>query len=177
MTQHKKPAFTLIELLIVITIIGILAVFVIASFNSAQQKSRDAKRKSDLDAVKKALELVRSDCTFGSYYPLIAGSRPVRYESLKTYLIDLNYMKNPPQDPLFTDITGTNWYEMGFVSNSPTNNVCPVDGTDPLGKGNVEYWLRATLENTNDPAGAESQAKCGGLPSSATFNWYYVCSQ
>src|SRR3990167_7760520 len=64
-----KRGFTLIELLVVISIIGILASFVVASFNSAQQKGRDSKRKSDLDAVKTALELAKSDSTGGGYYP------------------------------------------------------------------------------------------------------------
>src|SRR3990167_4751352 len=68
-----KRGFTLIELLVVIAIIGILATFVIASFSSAQGRGRDSRRKADLDAVKKALELAKADCTGGAYYPVMAG--------------------------------------------------------------------------------------------------------
>ena len=67
-----KRGFTLIELLVVIAIIGILATFIVASFTSAQQKARDSKRKTDLDAIKKALELYKGDQLAGTY-PLTAN--------------------------------------------------------------------------------------------------------
>src|SRR3990167_11030107 len=71
--QSKSKGFTLIELLVVIAIIGILASFAIASFTSAQAKGRDSRRKADLDAVSKALELNKSDCIGGAWYPVMTG--------------------------------------------------------------------------------------------------------
>lgn len=47
----------MIELLVVIAIIGILSSVVLASLNSARQKSRDAKRVSDIQNLQLALEL------------------------------------------------------------------------------------------------------------------------
>lgn len=63
----------MIELLVVITIIGILVTIAIASFQTAQAKARDSRRKTDLDAFKKALELYKSD-TAGGLYPACASA-------------------------------------------------------------------------------------------------------
>jgi len=57
----KKNGFTLVELLIVITIIGILTMIVSSSFVSSQQKSRDASRKSDLKSLSDALNMYYAD--------------------------------------------------------------------------------------------------------------------
>ena len=52
-----RHGFTLIELLVVIAIIGILSSVVLASLNSARQKSRVARRIADIGQVRLALEL------------------------------------------------------------------------------------------------------------------------
>lgn len=55
--KGQSEGFTLIELLVVIAIIGILASVVLASLNSARQKSRDARRVADIKQIQLALEL------------------------------------------------------------------------------------------------------------------------
>lgn len=63
MKKNLSPrnGFTLIELLVVIAILGILAAIGLASFLGTQEKARDAKRKSDLDNIARALELYYND--------------------------------------------------------------------------------------------------------------------
>lgn len=59
MKQHK--GLTLIELLIVIAIIIVLLLVATFSLNSIREKSRDAKRLSDLHALQQALEVVKTE--------------------------------------------------------------------------------------------------------------------
>lgn len=61
--MNKNNGFTLIELVLVIGILAILAVFVLATLNPLEQfkKARDAQRKSDLGQIQKALEQYYQD--------------------------------------------------------------------------------------------------------------------
>lgn len=56
-----RRGFTLIELLVVISIIGILITMGTVAFTTAQRKSRDAKRRSDVRAISNALEQYYAD--------------------------------------------------------------------------------------------------------------------
>src|SRR4030042_4388316 len=66
--QKNKKGFTLIELLVVIAIIGLLSTLAVVALNTARQKSRDAKRVSDIKQIQTALELYYAD---GNAYPSI----------------------------------------------------------------------------------------------------------
>ena len=59
-SQHRTPnylGFTLIELLITVIILAVLVVIGITVFSGTQQKARDARRRSDVIAISKALEV------------------------------------------------------------------------------------------------------------------------
>lgn len=57
-----KKGFTLIEMLVVVSLIGILTTLVVANLNSARQRARDTQRKSDLRSIETALRLYYQDC-------------------------------------------------------------------------------------------------------------------
>lgn len=67
--MKKAKGFTLIELLVVIAIIGLLSTLAVVALNNARQKSRDAKRVSDVKQVSTALELFFAD---NNGYPVAA---------------------------------------------------------------------------------------------------------
>lgn len=52
----SKKGFTLIEMLVVISIIGILTTLALASFIGIQKQARDTRRKSDLKQYQTSLE-------------------------------------------------------------------------------------------------------------------------
>jgi len=62
-----KNGFTLLEMLVVVGIMAILVSIGSVSYSTAQKKSRDAKRKSDLQAIQNGLEQYYSIC--GYQYP------------------------------------------------------------------------------------------------------------
>jgi general secretion pathway protein G len=59
--RWSLAGFTMIELLVVATIMIVLTTIALVSYRSATQNSRNAKRKTDLQTVRQALVLYRSD--------------------------------------------------------------------------------------------------------------------
>ncbi len=59
--KSSQKAFTLLELLVVMAIMALLVGLGLRTFGSVQQKSRDNKRKQDLQNLSKALELYYND--------------------------------------------------------------------------------------------------------------------
>lgn len=59
--MNNKPAFTLIELLVASTIIIVLMGIGVASFRSAGQQARNARRAADMEALKSAQVMHRTE--------------------------------------------------------------------------------------------------------------------
>ena len=70
----KRFGFTLIEIMVSVAIIAVLTSMAAVSFTSAQRNARDGKRKADLEQVRAALVIYRTDAANGQYPPSINWS-------------------------------------------------------------------------------------------------------
>ncbi len=68
----KKNGFTFIELLVVITIMAVMMAAAIVSYTNTNTRSRDSKRRADLEVIRSALEICRANT--GTYPATITGS-------------------------------------------------------------------------------------------------------
>lgn len=88
----RRQGFTFIEMLVVVTLIGILSLIGVANFRVANQKSRDGRRQGDLQQIRAALELYRTDQNaYPAALPAVGGSLSAG---------GTTYMSDRPGDPL-----------------------------------------------------------------------------
>ena len=126
----RQRAFTLIEVLTVVAIIGLLASIILVGLGSFRARARDARRIADLRSTQNALELYYTKFTM---YPPDGDWSAVQNEVINA-AIGVNKLA---QDPL----TGRSGYDQyGYDVSSDRQS----------------YVLRAQLEDTNNPALAES---------------------
>jgi prepilin-type N-terminal cleavage/methylation domain-containing protein len=55
--MRRQRGFTIVELVVVLTIMAILLVLVTVGLNASQVNARDAKRKADIEAISRGLEV------------------------------------------------------------------------------------------------------------------------
>jgi len=58
---RKQPGFTLVELLVVVTVIAILAGLVLGVAGQIQNKSASARAETDITAISNALESYKAE--------------------------------------------------------------------------------------------------------------------
>lgn len=90
----KKNGFTLIELLVVMTILAVLFGLAMVSYQGAKKSARDGKRKADLEEVRSALEMCRTDT---DSYPPTGG---FSFGGSLTCDDGTSYMDYVPVDPI-----------------------------------------------------------------------------
>ncbi len=91
--MKQRKGFTLIEILVVTTIIAVLAVGAFVSFASAGKSARDSRRKTDLETVRQALVLYKAE---NGCYP----ASTYTYTTMTALLVTNGYLSNPaPSDP------------------------------------------------------------------------------
>ena len=166
---NKLSGFTLVELLVVIAIIVILISVSLVGLTGSRETARDAKRKADLEAIRSALELYKSD---NNKYPSLATENTCDssmgscgtscYKTTNACAgsdwaspltaLESNYITDLPKDPMNTT---TYFFYYEPVCNGETQSVCGASKTCPGSDTCCAYELGTLLE---------------------TGTWYTVCS-
>jgi general secretion pathway protein G len=118
--NKKSFGFTMIELLVVATIIIVLSAIGLVSYRTANIKARDGKRKGDLEQVRSALELYRSDeGTYPAHSPASNANYLLMITDLKSSPGGNSYLSADIDDPVNSD---PNVYT--YTSDGSTYQVC-----------------------------------------------------
>lgn len=143
--------FTLIELMIAISIVAILSTIGLVQYGNAQKIARDAKRKQDLRSIATALELHRQ--TTGSY-PISnawtssdSGSNPWISQLTQGYI---NITPKDPKNRRTYPIHHGYYIDNYVYSYWAGPTLAILGGYCPVSAGKY-YVLVTQLENTSDP--------------------------
>jgi len=122
MRAQVRKAFTLVEILIVVVILGILAAIVIPQFTSASEDAQISSAESQLQTVRNQIELyrVRNNGTAPAVADLFDDSEAdLDEEPVGGWIgvINIDYLRTPPVNPR----TGTSTVVAGTAA--PTDAV------------------------------------------------------
>ncbi len=148
--MKQQSGFTLLEVLVAAVIVIVLTAVGVTSYSAVTQKSRDARRTSDLEQVRSALEMYRSD---NGYYPNAGNGNWTNISSLSAGGLVPSFMQSIPADPRdttnyyqykATNVSGGNYYGYCLTAkfetlSVATNNCSP---TTTLPNSNYNYGLR-----------------------------------
>ena len=117
----SSPGFTIIELMIVVTIVGILATLAVPSYHAAIIKAKEGALRQDLFSLRDVIDQHRAD----------KGKYPETIQAL----VAAGYLRRVPIDPL-TGSTSS-WQEM--VDQTEGGMVDVFSGSDLVGTNGVPY--------------------------------------
>ncbi len=137
----KKNGFTLLEILVVISIIGILIALGTAAFTTAQKKGRDARRKADIKAMQNGFE---------QYYSK-NGVYPTTYLEAGDATI---FPAGVPEDPknvspnVYTINLATDSYCVCSLleSSAANSSALPNSGSTTCSYGTGSYYCLSNLQ-------------------------------
>jgi type II secretion system protein G len=149
-SNQRKKAFTLIELLIVIAVIGVLIAIILPNLIGMRERARDSKRKNDLAQLKTALRMYFND-----------------YNSYPQSSID---EKICCSDPITCDQCIDSIFAV--AGQTYTKDLPEIYTYTPRNAGQG-FLLSTILENASDKDIEASVARCQVV--SSTPNTFYIC--
>lgn len=125
--RNSEIGFTLVELMIVVTIIGIIAAIALASLGLIKENARDKRRLTDITAIRHAMNLYATD---NGSFPRLAGTHCIGKNNGETCWGDTNmpgstaltqalqpHLKTIPMDPVSDRGWGDTYlYLDGFIN-------------------------------------------------------------
>jgi len=143
----KNKAFSLIELLVTVGIIGILGAIAIPNFLEAQTRSKVSREKANLHTIATALESYRTDNEVYPYaaLPELKIANPSKIDRLKQLTTPISYISQIPTDifsPIKPPENVTNYLDKNsyFLSERYKNDRPSIAGVD------IKYFTQDNLE-------------------------------
>lgn len=155
--MQKRNGFSLIEILVAITIIGIVTGVIAMSVSSIQRNTRDSQRETDLRVLQSALQQFYAD---KNYYPNSDLSAQIANGSALTNcsgegagcVVSKTYLSKTPKDPNSPSVNYCYMSQLSFTGLAfTTANECTSSSSTNSGKCHY-YELCADLENPSGTA-------------------------
>jgi prepilin-type N-terminal cleavage/methylation domain-containing protein len=150
--RKYNSAFTLIEILISIMIIGILTGISLLSYTHSKSRARDTNRKEDLLNIQSAMEMYKSNNERNSYPPELNGILCDQTGAIAD--AGNTYLPKIPHDP------SCNFRKYYY-------NALP-DGCDGQNTICTDYFLGAGLES--------GTGSCSGMPANVCGSGGIACN-
>ncbi len=99
MRNRNRKAFTLVEILIVVVILGILAAIVVPQFTSATQDAQVGNIRAQLKSLQNQVELFKARSTDGLYPDLVGAGWDTMIDPNSDGNFADGYIKNAPKNP------------------------------------------------------------------------------
>lgn len=137
MRNRMKKAFTLVEILIVVVILGILAAIVVPQFTNATQDAQSGNIRAQLKSLQNQIELFKARSTDGQYPDLVGDGWDTMIDPNGDGDFNDGYIKTAPKNPFnsqttvaATAVAGNGWH---YVRATGTLGACYYDeATDTL---------------------------------------------
>lgn len=146
----KRKAFTLIEIIVIIVVVGILAGMITIGLQGARVKARDAQRKSDLHDLKVAIILsYPDDITSVKVKGTYTISTDATLVSGLSWLVSGHYIDVLPSDPkgtnqyeYMTSATGSDFAVFASLENSRDGDIKTDNPTAGVTPSSYNYWVQ-----------------------------------